>query len=110
MNKEAKHWKANLVDGVQLALLAKGIAAPGPPVHGLVGGTFVDRGIAPDLHNLSELVCDAVQKGTGINDKHFTFATEESVFAKVIPEIRVSVSATVESERGMVRAALAEGE
>lgn len=95
MNKEAKRWKANLADSVQLSLLAQRVFHPIPPVHVEVSGTFVDRGSAPDLHNLGELVCDAVQDGSGISDKHFTFATTEPVFAQAMPEIRVTVTVTV---------------
>jgi hypothetical protein len=98
MNKEAKRWKQNLADSVQLSLLAQHIFHPIPPVHVEVGATFVDRGSALDLHNLAELVCDAVQDGTGVDDKHFTFATSEPVFKQAMPEIVVLVTVTVEEK------------
>jgi hypothetical protein len=95
MNKEAKRWKANLADSVQLALLAENVFAPAPPVHVEVGARFFDGNNAPDLHNLAELVCDAVEAGTGINDKHFTFTTEQPVFERAIPVIWIKVTLTV---------------
>lgn len=98
MNKEAKRWKANLTDAVKLSLLAQRVFKPIPPVHVEVGGTFVDGNNALDLHNLAELVCDSVEAGTGIDDKHFTFTTREPVFAQVMPEIRVTVTVTVGGE------------
>lgn len=97
MNKEAKRWKCDLAEAVKLDLLSQGILEPQPPVHVEVGARFVDRGMALDLHNLSELVCDAVQEGTGIDDKHFTFSTVAPVFSnRELPEIRVKVTVNME--------------
>src|SRR4051812_37027459 len=75
MNDEAKRWKLGLANAVQLALLAEKVFAPKPPVHVEVGARFYDRSMSLDLHNLAELVCDAIQEGSGVDDKHYTFAT-----------------------------------
>lgn len=92
MNKEAKEWKAGLADSVRSYLVLNGLTDPQPPVHVEVGARFYDRTMALDLHNLAELVCDAVQDGTGIDDKHFTFSTVEPEFARMMPEIQVMIT------------------
>jgi hypothetical protein len=92
MNKEAKRWKSNLADAVQMTLLAAEAFDPRPPVHVEVSGTFIDAANAPDLHNLGELVCDAVEAGSGIDDKHYTFTSIPPRFAHAIPEILVKVT------------------
>lgn len=94
MNKEAKRWKGDLADSVRADLQLNHIT-PQAPVHVEVSARFYDRSMALDLHNLSEIVCDAVQEGTGIDDKHFTFATVEPEFAQAMPEIRVKVTVRV---------------
>ncbi len=92
MNKEARRWKDDLAAAVRSYLQLNGILVPQAPVHVEVGARFYDRTMALDLHNLSEIVCDAVQDGIGIDDKHFTFSTREPEFAHMMPEIRVSIS------------------
>jgi hypothetical protein len=95
MNPTAKRWKQSLAEGVRLSLMALHVFEPKAPVHVDVSGRFVDRNNAPDLHNLSELVCDAVQDGTGIEDQYFTFATTQPEYAKAMPEITVKVTVTL---------------
>jgi hypothetical protein len=92
MNKEAKRWKGDLAEAVKLALIEEGVGEPKPPVHVLVTGRFIDRGSAPDLHNLGETICDSVQDGSGIDDKHFTFQTAAPTFERAVPEILVTVT------------------
>ena len=103
MNDVAKSWRRTLADSIQNALLAQfGAAASNikPPVTVRVAGRFVDRKNAVDLHNLGELVCDAVQEGTGINDKHFKLETGTVTYGVAVPEIIVTVTVSTESIDG----------
>lgn len=71
MNDEAKRWKRDLAESVRMVLLTDGITSPCPPVTVRLEARFVDAGNAVDLHNIIEICADAVQEGTGINDRHF---------------------------------------
>ena len=100
LNPEAKRWREALAESVRMWLLGNGIRAVCPPVHVEVGGRFFDRAHCPDMHNLGELVCDAVQDGTGISDQEFTLTTQRPEFSdKALPEIRVTVTLTVQEEQ-----------
>jgi hypothetical protein len=99
MNPTAKKWKRVLADSVTSALLAQfGTAAHNikPPVTVRISGSFTDRNHAVDLHNLGELVCDAVQEGTGIDDKHFKLETGTVTYRVRVPEIVVTVTVSTD--------------
>lgn len=99
MNKEARAWKRTLAAQIHTYLVIMGYRHIEPPVHVEVGARFVDKGMALDLHNLSELVCDAVQEGTGIDDKHFTFSTVAPEFCNTaLPEICVKVTVHTQTD------------
>src|SRR5919201_1052116 len=88
MNRVAKRWKADLVDAFVPALLEQGIRHVEcftPPVHVAVTGAFPSRRSAPDMQNLLELACDAVEEATGINDREFTTSTGTPVYGVPVP-------------------------
>lgn len=100
MEREAARWKAELATSVQMTLIANRVRSAHPPVHVEVGARFVDRGHSLDLQNIGEIVCDAVEEGTGVNDREYTFATTRPEFSdKALPEIRVTVTLDVEEEQ-----------
>jgi len=45
-------------------------------------GVFRDLRSAPDLSNLSKVICDAIEEVTGINDKNFRWHDGERVIDK----------------------------
>ena len=65
--KEAKQWME------ELGWLLKPARIEGwrLPLEITCDGIFRDLRSAPDLSNLSKVICDAIQYATGINDKNF---------------------------------------
>lgn len=97
MNDEAKQWKSDLANSVRMVLFIDGILSPGPPVSVQISARFLDANHAVDLHNLAELVNDAVEEGTGINDRHFAFSTLQPAYdAHQLPAVWVTVSVSYE--------------
>lgn len=101
MNRTAKRWKRTLAEAVTYSLMEaaapyKGALRIGPPVHIEVGGSFVNPQNAPDMHNLTQLIADAVQLGSGINDRHFTVETRLPTFGALAPTIYITVQFTVQ--------------
>ena len=61
-----------------LASQVKGCGAR-PPIRVKVQGLFRTEH-KPDIHNLHKVIGDAIEKGLGINDRHFVFDDQESKF------------------------------
>lgn len=90
---EAQKWKDNLAESVKWLCKEKGIVPTNlDQIHVQVGARFIDRANSIDLQNVLELVCDAVEKGTGVNDKYFTVSTLRPTFEPKIPEIVVYIT------------------
>ena len=75
MNRVAAAWKAELSQAVLAHLLEARAVSVAPPVRGRITGVFEDRNRAPDLHNLIEVVADAVEDATGVNDRDHEWST-----------------------------------
>ena len=94
---EAQRWKNDLAESVRRSLLYwKYTPTERDRIHVEVGARFFDRANSVDLQNILELVCDGVQEGTGVDDKHFTVGTRRPMFQHKIPEVIVYV--TIEKE------------
>ena len=90
----------DLADSVRMLLLLDGITSPCPPVSVQISARFLDANHAVDLVQLVELVNDAVEEGTGINDRHFAFSTLQPAYdAHQLPAVWVAV--TVSHEEGI---------
>ncbi len=98
MNRTALAWKDALAASVIALCREAGITAPAPPVTVRIGGRFRNRNHAPDMQNLVELIADSVQEGLGIDDKHFSIATEHPQFGAQVPEVLVTLEVTVEAK------------
>lgn len=85
MNPEAKRWRADLAESLRMVLLSERVETVLPPVRGAIGGHFLDRNNAPDLHNLIELVADAVQEATGVDDREHEWRTESPAYNPLRP-------------------------
>lgn len=91
MTREARDWKATLAMTIGWHLLSVGAQAV-VSVEGTIGGTFLDKGHAPDLHNLIELVADSVEEATGVVDRDHTWRTLPAEYDRdAVPEIRVGL-------------------
>uniref|UniRef100_A0A6M3LL18 Putative endodeoxyribonuclease n=1 Tax=viral metagenome TaxID=1070528 RepID=A0A6M3LL18_9ZZZZ len=53
-------------------------------------GVFLNRRSQPDLHNLSKVICDALEDGTGINDKDMRWHDGDVKFGKT-PELEIRI-------------------
>lgn len=95
LNPVAARWKRDLAESVRGWLLCCGVRRVVPPVHIVISGAFVDKAHAPDLHNLAELVCDAVEAGTGVNDRDITVSTEPATYGVVVPFIGIALTVTL---------------
>ena len=95
LNPVAARWKRDLAESIRGWLLCAGARRVGPPVHVVISGAFVDRAHAPDLSNLIELVSDAVEAGTGCNDRYITVATEPATYGAAIPSVGVTICVTL---------------
>lgn len=52
------------------------------PLEVTCDGIFKDLRSAPDLSNLSKVICDAIEEVTGVNDKNFRWHDGERVIDK----------------------------
>lgn len=94
MAYDAATWKSELAQSVRLAFLAKGARALALPLAIEVRTRFVSEYRALDPQNLVELIADAVEEATGINDRNYTITTHPPEYDKGRePEIRVLVTA-----------------
>jgi len=98
MTSIAKAWKQRLADSIQPALWEQGLrdCRLVPPVSVTIYGEFTNKRSAPNMHNLAELAVDAVQEGTGIDDKHYSVATFAPIYGVKVPGITVKVTMGVE--------------
>lgn len=95
MDRSAKRWKLDLVDAVSNQLRYDRVASV-VAVEGTITGTFLSRNHGPDLHNLIELVADAVEEATGSNDREAVWGTEPAVYDRDrVPEVRVTLRLAV---------------
>ncbi len=97
LNKEARAWKADLENAVRLILIGYRVASV-RAVVGRISGEFADRNHAPDLHNLTELVADAVEAATGVNDREHTWSTGEARYGVQVPRIVIRLELQVERQ------------
>lgn len=77
MEPEAKVWRDNLANSVTFLLLS--VRSAGRPIPVVYVGIRAEYRAARDMcdtHNLIEIIADAVQEGSGINDQHFYVTTE----------------------------------
>ncbi len=61
-------------------------------------GCFKDKRSAPDLSNLSKVICDAIQEVTGINDKDFRWqdGTREIIDHLPNPFLTISIQESMQ--------------
>ncbi len=97
MNREAKAWKRDLTEVVQLWLIACKVKSV-HSVKGTISGEFLDRSHAPDLQNLLEVASDAVQDGTNVNDREHTWSTGEARYGVQVPRIVIRLELQVERQ------------
>lgn len=94
MNGEASQWKSNLAESVRMAFLAQGARSLGLPVTVEVRCRFKNQAKGIDPQNVVELVADAIEEATGINDRGYTITTHPADFdPHREPEILVVVTA-----------------
>ena len=62
-----------------------------PPIKIHLDGHFLDGRSAPDLANLHKVIGDAVQKGLGIDDKHFRFEDGEVKLGEANPSLIIRI-------------------
>lgn len=96
LTREAKDWRDSLVDFVRLAFISEGARACLLPVTVELLCRFARRGRNSDPQNFIELVSDAVQDGTGVNDSDFKIVSYPPEFGEP-PEILVRVTARIET-------------
>jgi len=93
LEPQAQKWKDGLAGSIQwLCIGHRVVPTNKDSIHVEVGARFFDRANSIDLQNALELILDAVEAGTGVNDKHFTVATRRPTFERAIPEITVYVT------------------
>jgi len=87
---EVKDWMGQLAWVVQWALEI----SMKPPIKVRVEGEFKNKRSTPDLHNLHKVICDAVQDGLLIDDKHFQVEDGVSGIADP-PRLRITIKGRV---------------
>lgn len=92
----ASAWKTTLVEWLQYFPFYRMSSYVVPPVGVEIGGRFTDGKHRPDLHNLTELVCDAIQEAIGVNDKHFEVLTRQPEMGAAEPVVLVTVKIRME--------------
>ncbi len=91
MTKLAAQWRRDLVESVRNQLLYDRVESV-VSVELTVSGTFLGTRYVPDMQNLLEIVSDAVEEATGVNDREFTTRTEPPRYSRdQHPEIVVGL-------------------
>ena len=93
IRRDVQRWMNDLAWSIKGELQGERLE---PPIKILLYGRFRDKRI-PDLANLHKTVGDAVERGLGINDKHYLFEdlppeidrTKEPVLIITIEEVRI---------------------
>jgi Holliday junction resolvase RusA-like endonuclease len=89
--KEAAEWKQTLADWLQQYPFYHLHLYIVLPVQVEIGARFVDERHRPDMHNLAELICDAIQDGIDVDDKHFEVTTRQPEMGKQAAAVIVTV-------------------
>jgi hypothetical protein len=92
MNPIAAQWKRLLAESVRNGLLVAGCRAA-LPLAITVSAAYKNRGNAADVQNLLEIICDAVQEGTGLNDLDYETHALRPTFDSSAPTITIVVRA-----------------
>ena len=71
----AEAWRTTLVEWLQHFPFYHMSGYIVLPVAVEIGARFKDGNHRADMHNFTELVCDGVQEGIGVDDKHFEVLT-----------------------------------
>jgi excisionase family DNA binding protein len=94
LTDDARSWKGQLAESVRMAFVANGARALALPVAIDVRTRFTSEYRALDPQNLVELIADAVQEATGINDRNYKITSWPPVYdPQQEAEIRVIVTA-----------------
>jgi hypothetical protein len=96
LTKTAEEWKTTLVAWLQHFPFFHMSAYLVLPVTVEIGARFRDGNHRLDMHNLGELVCDAVQEGIGVDDKHFEVLTRQPEMGAAEPVVLVTVRVRME--------------
>jgi Holliday junction resolvase RusA-like endonuclease len=75
---EVKAWKNDLVQEIMLC----GVKDWQPPLRIEIEGFFKDLRSTPDIHNLTKIIADCVQKATGLNDRYYETETKVPQYVK----------------------------
>ncbi len=91
MTKLAAQWRRDLVESVRNQHLYDHVESVAS-VEVTVSGTFLGARYVPDMQNMLEIVSDAVEEATGVNDREFTTRTEPPRYSRdQHPEILVGL-------------------
>ena len=66
------------------------------PLEITCNGYFRHWGVAPDLSNLSKVICDAIQEASGVNDKDFRWRDGERLAGYKDPYLLIIIKERVE--------------
>ena len=78
VKKEAQEW-ADELTALLIQSPARYLKAP---IKVNISGVFKNARQTPDIHNLLKLICDTIQRYTGINDREYKTETEIPVIDK----------------------------
>lgn len=94
MNETAAGWKQAIAESVRYGFISKGARGLTLPLTLEIRCRFVDEGHAVDPQNLVEIVADAVQEGTGLNDRNYTITTYRPEYDPAQPpEVTIRITA-----------------
>lgn len=94
VKSDVKQWRDELAFIIKANMNAQDLEFK-TPLKVRVDGQFKDKRSMPDLHNLLKVVCDAVEKGLGIDDRqYFTETGQPEVGPE--PKVIVAISGEVE--------------
>jgi len=94
LTPDAKAWRETIVDQVKLAFLAIGARALALPVEVEIRTTFPNERRALDPQNLVELIDDAIEEATGINDRNYKTVTWPPTYdPAALPTVTIQVTA-----------------
>ena len=89
IRSDVKQWMSELTWAIRLMAAAENIEWKAP-LYVKIGGEFKDKRSTPDLHNLSKVICDAIEDATEVNDRDYIVTCGKPQWGEV-PKIIITV-------------------
>lgn len=92
-NRTALDWQKDIAQSVQMGFLEKGARGVALPIVVEIRCRFKSESRAADPQNLVEIIADAIEEGTGVNDRNYQITTYPPEYDPASEaEIRISVT------------------